>query len=206
MVARHYPRPHRFVCVTDDPAGLDASVTVVPLWRDHARLRSLHGAGKPSCFRRLKAFSAAAAQWFGPRFVSLDLDCVIVADLRPLWDRPEDFVIWAGQHPTTPYNCSMYLLATGARRQVWETFDPVSSPQRAALAGHYGSDQAWISACLGPHEATWTQADGIYSFRNDLKRKTETLPSNARVVFFHGHRDPWDPFCQELAWVREHYR
>lgn len=26
----------------------------------------------------------------GPRFVSIDLDVVITADLRPLWNRPED--------------------------------------------------------------------------------------------------------------------
>lgn len=207
MVARHYDHPHRFVCCTDDPRGIDPAVEIVPLWRDHATLLSPHGPGKPSCYRRLRAFSDEAATWFGRRFVSLDLDCVIVGDLTPLWDRPEEFVIWTGQNSTTPYNSSMYVLTAAARRQVWDTFDPRTSPARTAAAGFYGSDQAWLCACLGPREATWTKADGVYSFRNDLKFKTSSLPANARIVMFHGHRDPWDdPMCRELAWVREHYR
>jgi hypothetical protein len=40
------------------------------------------GARQPSCYRRLKAFSAEAARCSAPRFVSLDLDCVITGDWR----------------------------------------------------------------------------------------------------------------------------
>ena len=207
MVARHYAHPHRFLCVTDDPKGLDPDVEVVPLWSDYATLPNPSGHPRnPSCWRRLKAFSAEIAEVFGPRFVSLDLDMVLTGDVGPLWNRPEDFVIWGDTNGRNAYNGSMFLLTAGARRQVWETFEPKRAIRACAAARQFGSDQAWIGACLGTREARWTQADGVYSFRNDLKEGAKPLPANARVVSFHGHIDPWAPAGQRLPWVREHYR
>ena len=206
MVARHYPAPHRFSCVTDDARGLDEGIRAIPLWRDHADLPSPHGGNNPSCYRRLKLFSREAAEIIGSRFVCLDLDCVITGDLRPVWDRPEPFVIWGDTNPRTHYNGSMWLLTAGARAQVWETFDADKSPRRSKAAGQFGSDQGWISACLGGGEATWNKADGVYSYRVHLKAGKAPLPESARIVFFHGHVDPWSPAAQSVGWVREHYR
>lgn len=206
MVARHYPVPHRFVCVTDDPKGLDPEVEVVPLWSDLCDVPSPHGARQPSCYRRLKAFAPEASDYFGPRFVSVDLDTVITGDLRPVWDRPEDFVIWGETDRRSWYNGSLWMMTAGARRQVWEKFNPRKSPQQAKAAGKFGSDQGWISYCLGPGEATWTRDDGVYSFRVHLGTGAINLPENARLVMFHGHEDPWGQRAQQLPWVREHYR
>jgi hypothetical protein len=205
MVKRHYQKPHRFICVTDDPRGIDANVEIIPLWDDYAAVPSPCGARQPSCYRRLKAFSKEALSLFGPRFVCLDLDCVVTGDLAPLWDRDEDFVIWGDTTPRTPYNGSMFLLRAGSRRQVWEDFDPVTSPAKGRALGYFGSDQAWIGACLGPHEARWSQGDGVYSYRNDIKR-AGGLPDDARIVMFHGGVDPWSAEAQRLPWVREYYR
>lgn len=210
MVARHYPHPHRFLCVTDDAAGLDPKVEIVPLWNEFATLPSPHGGHNPSCYRRLRMFHPEIGQVFGERFVSLDLDCVIVGDLTPLWHRAEDFVAWGDTNPLpgSHYNGSMILLRAGARPQVWTDFDPASSPRLALQARCFGSDQGWISYCLGPGEARWTQADGVYSFRNDIyPRGLGRLPSGARIVFFHGHVDPWSAYAQQnCPWVREAYR
>lgn len=207
MVRRHYQKPHEFVCVTDDPAGIDSDIRIVPLWNDFADLPSPHGGGNPSCYRRLKAFSAEAETLFGPRFVSLDLDTVIVRDMAPVWDRSEDFVIWGDTSPRTPYNGSMFLLRAGARRQVWDTFDPKTSPSKGKEKGYFGSDQAWIGACLGDKEPKWTQHDGVYSYRNDLRVRRGDLPANARIVFFHGQYDPWMREVQTRhSWVKQHYQ
>jgi hypothetical protein len=210
MVARHYAKSHELVCITDDAQGIDADVRVIPLWSDHAEVPSPHGPGNPSCYRRLKAFSAEARELIGERFVSVDLDCVITGDLSPLWDRPERFVIWGDTSPRTPYNGSMFLMTAGSRRQVWERFDPVRSPLIAKAKGYFGSDQAWIGACLGDGEPRWSTADGVYSFRNHLQdpyRPARALPANAAIVFFHGKWDPWHPEVQaKYGWVREHYR
>lgn len=205
MVARHYHQPHRFVCITDDPQGLDHAVQIVPLWTDHADVPSPHGNGNPSCYRRLKLFDPAIRELLGERFVAVDLDTVIVGDVTPLWDRPEDFVIWGETDPRSWYNGSMFLMTAGARRQVWESFDPVTSPQQAKSAGKFGSDQGFISYCLGPGEATWTRADGVYSFRVHLAKQPAVLPGNARMVMFHGKADPWSAEAQKLSWVREQW-
>ena len=205
MVARHYPHPHRFLCVTDEAAGLDAQVEVIPAWNDFARVPSPFGGRNPSCYRRLRAFHPDIAAVFGDRFVSLDLDTVILGDVTPLWDRPEDFVIWGDTNPRTAYNGSMFLMGAGRRPQVWAQFDPAVSPDRACRAGHFGSDQGWISYCLGPREAKWTKRDGVYSYRNEIRGRE--VPANARIVFFHGQYDPWMPQIQRACpWVTAAYR
>jgi hypothetical protein len=206
MVARNFATPHRFICVTDDPRGIDREVEIIPLWADHGDLENPSGPQNPSCFRRLRMFAPDAAAMFGPRFVSLDLDVVITGDLRQLWHRPEAFVIWGDTNPQTPYNGSMMLLTAGARAKVWTDFDPVESPKLAASLGFFGSDQAWIGACLGRGEAMWTRKDGVYSYRNEIGIHRQDLPPNSRIVIFHGQHDPWTHFPQQQGWVKTHYR
>lgn len=207
MIARHYHQPHRFLCVTDRPEDLP-DVETVKLWDEFRDLPAPQGPKNPSCYVRLKAYAAEIADLFGPRFVSIDLDVVITGDITPLFHRPEDFVIWGDTNQHTYYNGGLVLMNAGARRQVWDTFDPVQSPKKAAAKGCFGSDQAWISYCLGPGEKKWTKADGVYSYRNDmqLKGRQRQLPDNAKLVSCHGRFDPWGQEMQSLAWVKEHYQ
>lgn len=206
MVKRHFKRPHRFICVTDDPTGIDPDVEIVPLWDTHSTINHPAGDDNPSCYRRLRMFAADAGKMFGPRFVSLDLDCVITKDVGPLWDRTEDFVIWGDTNPTTPYNGSMILHTAGTRTKLWTEFDPVETPRKTRAMRLFGSDQAWIAACLGPNEARWRVDDGVYSFRNHIAPNGFTLPEHARIVFFHGRHDPWAPEMGErIPWIGRHY-
>lgn len=205
MIRRHYAKPHRFLCVTDDAASIDSDIDTVPLWDDYRELPAPQGAKNPSCYVRLKAYSAEIESVFGKRFVSIDLDSLIVNDIAPLFDRDDDFVIWGDTNRNTHYNGGLVLMNAGARRKVWDTFDPTTSPQKAAAAQCFGSDQAWISYCLGKGETKWTKADGVYSYRNDLQGVGE-LPQNARLISFHGEFDPWHPRVQRLAWVRENWQ
>lgn len=206
MVRRYYPHPHRFVCVTDFPKEL-TGVETIQLWDEGAEIPSPFGRHNPSCYRRLKVFAPDAGKVFGERLVSLDLDTVIVRDMSPLFDRPEDFVIWGeSDFKGQWYNGSLWMLRTGTRPQVWQTFDPERSPAIATRAGARGSDQGWISYVLGRGEATWGRADGVYSFRKHIVGQLGgALPDDARVVCFHGRWDPWGYDAQKLAWVREHY-
>lgn len=205
MVARHYPKPHRFICVTDNAKGLDG-IETMPLWKDFADVRSPHGANNPSCYRRLKVFSPEARDWFGNRFVVLDLDTVIVGDLTPLWERPEDFVIWGETNPRSWYNGSMFLMTAGSRRQVLDRFDPRRSPLEAKAAGNFGSDQGWISRCLGPGEAMWRTSDGVYSYNLHVRHNGARLPADARIVMFHGNLDPWTHGGQAIPWVKDNWK
>ena len=104
MIKRHYAGSFELVCVTDDPQDIRAEVRTIPLWSDHSRIPSPHGHGYPSCYRRLKMFSKDAAKMFGPRFVSIDLDVVITADITKLFDNDLDFKMYGDTARGTPYN------------------------------------------------------------------------------------------------------
>lgn len=205
MVERCYPRPLRHICVTDDPQGIDASVEIVPLWTEFAHIPPPQGPKQPSCYRRLRLFDPEIGAVFGRRYVSLDLDMVITGDLTSIWDRSEDIVLYGNTNKQTLYNGSMMLMTAGARPHVWQWFHPILSPMETVKAKQFGSDQGWISHVLGPGEAMWTQADGVYSYRNDLRRNPDVLPSDAKVVIFHGAHDPWGDVAQRFAWVRRFY-
>jgi len=194
MVARHYPDPHRFICITDDPEGIDPGIEVVPLWPDHGDLLNPTWPDTgPSCYRRLRSFSPEFEKIAGRRFVSLDLDVVITGDLRPLWNRPDEFIIYRSGAHDQIYNGSMYMMTTGSRRQVWDQFDPVKSPALTKAAKLRGTDQAWIQYVLGTSESTWGPEDDVYNYRVDcLKNLKGRLPQGARAVMFWGQPDPWD--------------
>lgn len=209
MVRRHYPHPHEFICITDDPTGIDKDIRIVELWDDFSTMQSPHGEEYPSCYRRLKMFSRDAGKLIGgKRFVWVDLDAVIVGDMTPVWNRSEDFLIWGDTHPKTPYNGSMLMMDVGARTQVWDKFDPRESPICTRRARIMGSDQAWISYILGPGETKWGKQDGVYSWRMDIMRTTDkALPKDARIVFFHGADDPWHAEVQGKApWVGQNWK
>lgn len=209
MIKRHFPHPHKFICVTSETKGIDRAVEVLPPWDDFASVTNPSGPRNPSCYRRLRAFHPDIASTLGRRFVSFDLDSLFLRDLTPLFDRPEDFVIWGDTNPRTAYNCSLFMLTAGARPQVWDQFDPKRSPQLSYQAGCFGSDQGWVSFCLGKNEVRWTKADGVYSFRNQVLGKPEYVkapPTDARAIFFHGPGDPWEASVQTRhPWVKAHY-
>lgn len=197
MLERHVRTPHELVCVTDDPAGIDERVRLVPLWD---KCRHLGG-----CYNRLWVFSREAGEVFGERFVCIDLDVVLVRDCTPLFDRPEEFVINAynpgrGSRNDQHYNGGLFMMTAGARASVWDAFDPDTTPAIVQADPRViGSDQAWIRYHLGKGEARWTNADGVYEARQVKKR----LHHHARLVLFSGKRDPSQ---YPYLWVREHWR
>lgn len=221
-VQRVYPFPFRFICITDDPKGIDSGIEVLPLWTDHFNLvNPSHPTSRPNCYPRLKSFS----EWFAgyiraTRFVSLDLDMVLIKEGEKLWHRPEEFVIYDAKGDDH-YNGSMFLMTTGSRKQVWEKFDPIESPKLTTAANMRGSDQAWIRYCLAPDAATWTNEDGAFAYLHIIPPSRErrsrplarwklprngSLPPTARVVIFAGEFKPWDRQALIMSpWIREYY-
>lgn len=207
MVRRHYSKPIRFICITDDATGVRPEVEVFPMWDHHRDLKNPTWNWGPSCYPRLYTYSQEFEQIAGRRFVCMDLDVAVVASLDPLWDRPEDFVIYAAVTAGGKYNGSMWMMTAGCRSQVWTDFDPKESPRSANAAGFQGSDQGWINYRLGKGEATWTVRDGVYAYRTDMRNKQSELPADARMVIFHGIPKPWESVAHNRSpWIREHYR
>lgn len=202
MIDRHLSLDHEIACVTDMPEGLDPRIRVIappcefadvriPTWSD------ARAPGLPQCLRRIAMFRPDAADVFGAgRFVSMDLDCVISGPLDPLFDRPEDFVMYRGTTAERPYNGSMVMMTAGCRPRVYTEF----TPEGAAEAGrrYLGSDQAWISHILGWGEATWDARDGVHAWGSRWNA------GEARVTFFLSARKPWD--MPENDWFELHYR
>jgi hypothetical protein len=201
MVRRNLQLDHEFICITDDPSGIDNDIHIIPLWQNP--IEDFGGITKPNCFKRIKAFSTDMENIIGKRFCWLDLDCVITGDITQLLDNNIDFRIWKSTNPANYYNASMVLMNAGTRKEVWEDFTP-QSPHMAANRGHVGSDQSWISYKLGNKEAKFTALDGVYSYRQIMNR---VLPDNAKIVFFPGKFNPWDSHIQQThKWVADNYR
>jgi hypothetical protein len=192
MVRRNLSLPHRIACVTDMPAGIDPGIKIIALPTDFSGVRlPTWGADRPQCLRRLSMFRRDAAEIFGGRFVSMDLDCIVTGSLDPLFDRPEEIVLYAAPPGSTEgrrFNGSMLMMSAGVRPQVFDDFDAKAAAHASARL--FGSDQAWISATLGADEATWSEADGVY-----WVGRWESA-AQCRVVFFQGEAKPWDVIPQ----------
>lgn len=189
-IERYYPHPHRFLCITND---FIEGVDCLPLWD---KCRFLGG-----CYNRLFVFDKSMRDFIGERFVCIDLDCVIVGDLSPLFNSDIDFKIhkYSGDKKEQLYNGSLFMMNAGARQQVWDTFHPEGSPELiAANKEIIGTDQAWVRLALGRNEETWGNDDGVYEER----KIGEDLPENAKIVFFSGKRDPSQ---SKKQWVLENW-
>lgn len=221
MIHRNLHIPHEVVCITDNPVGIDKNIRCVPIWDDLAKFGM--------CYRRLKIFSEEMADIIGPRFVSMDLDCVILNDITDILNCNDDFKIWMPKNSATPYCGSMFMMNAGAKRDIWEDFSQDQLilmrntggwgggvkkrfiHKQAYDAGFKtGSDQAWISYKLYPHANTWTQEDGVFNFSESLYRKYRTGNKNiknAKIVFFPGKHDPsHEKLYPEHPWIKKHWR
>lgn len=196
MVRQHTKQDHRLVCITDNPTGVE--IETIPLWDELSDVKADRwGKGKPQCFRRLKMFSGEMKDLLGPRFMSMDIDCVILRNIEPLIQRKEDFIINKGF--CSLYNGSMWMMDAGARESVYKDFDPKTSPQ-IANRKYIGSDQAWISHHLGKGEKVWTKNDGVVAYNHI---KTVKKQPTARIVFFQGALKPW--YKSTPRWVTDAY-
>lgn len=214
MVARHLPIAHRFICITDDTDGLDPRVEALPLppkrFDEILPRQSNYNRRRPwsprkdfpSCYRRLWNFSSEAKS-LGPRILALDIDLIVTGSLLPLVERDEDFIGWCDEGNQSPRVAGgVYLLRTGSHTEVWDDFDPLTSPDTALWAGFKGSDQAWMSYKLAATCAKWGRADGLTKLTWTNSEPDESV----RLVFTAGHSPPWARDVQRsYRWIKKHW-
>jgi len=214
MVSRNLKTPHEFVCMTDQPAGgFDPEIRLMSLATDLIPLGNAYP--KLAVFKR----DPGLRDWS----LFLDLDTVITGPLDPLIDPaiklglpaiflPEFCVAGRRRGMQAYYNTSIFILRTGSLPQVWDKFDPKTSPQFVRRTRKIGSDQVWISETLGPDQATWSADERIVSFKYhcapDWRSSVRgSLADGVSVVCFHGAFKPWDSAVQEAnPWIVEHWR
>ena len=200
MMTRHLTIPHRLICITDEPKDIQCETIPLPEWspevdNPHWPARK----GVPQCYRRLGMYRRDAAVTYGDRFVSMDLDCIVTANIDHLFDHYDDFRMFRGTSGKRPYNGSMMQMTAGSRPQVFEKFTPELAVKASSL--YIGSDQAWIAFALGWLEKTWGVEHGVLPMGK--KRGIHELPKNHCLLFTPDKIKPWD-VKSEI--VREFYR
>lgn len=203
MLAEHSPGL-RLVCVTDRPQGIECET--FPLWESPVQLPS----GRRNCFTRLRLFDPATVRQFAgveTHVANIDLDCVVLGDLKPLLSEIVDFKAMLGVR--APINGSLWMVRIGAHKGVWTDFHPTRSLlqiQRAIYQKQHlvGSDQAWMSLKI-KNPPTWWVNDGVQQFSH------YDASSSTKVLFFAGSTKPWEdnwrPRCPQ-AWdmYQKHWR
>lgn len=166
MVGRHLTVPHNFICATDDPTDChcETATSVLPGW-----------------WAKLEIFKEKP---FGieNRILFLDLDIVIrenidcFAECEGFWII-EDWILGG-------YNSSVFVLDPGARKEVWERFDP-------SVVTRYWGDQAWI----------YEQARGS-TFPADWCVSYRLNGPTGKIVVFHGEPKPHQV---DADWVKREW-
>lgn len=202
----HLHLPHRLVCVTDDSAGIDSRVHLVPMPTEYA--------ATPRCRRRMQQWDRDFSAQLGSRMLAIDLDVVLVDDITPIVDRPEPIVGWKVGHAGV-YSGSFLLADAGALHEAWAPFrdDPVGYPMRLQARG-VPSDQVMLNAYLQPRGIPhWTEADGFVSYYGAGYERLEhlgvgphrpTLPPGTRIVVL-GSADKAAMDEGRYDWVRAHW-
>lgn len=138
------------------------------------------------------------APWVKGDILFFDLDTSLVGDLsdiaavRPL-TLLQDF--YFPQHVST----GMMFLPIAVRPAIWKVFS--RDPQRwmqqysgATAGGARWGDQGFLSAHgLGSAQRWQSVVPGqVYSYKAHCRGEA-SLPTNPRVICFHGQPRPWDP-------------
>ncbi|MDB5525328.1 MAG: hypothetical protein JWM58_3091 [Rhizobium sp.] len=201
-VARHLKRPHRFVCFTDDTAGLDSAVETFPL--PDLDLPAGH---RDRRWRKLGLFRRDLADLKGTTLF-LDLDLVIVDDLEPFFEHPGTFLIIRDDdlfrakplrklNPARDRflhsvgNSSVFRYEVGQHSYILDAY--VADPA-AATAG-YEISQQFQSAQLALHgHLQYWPREWCVSFKNACVPRyfksffhDPSLPKGARIVVFAGN-------------------
>lgn len=200
-VRRHLARPHRFVCFTDDGAGIGADVEVLPLPD-----LGLPQGQRDLRWRKLAVFGERLHD-LGGTTLFLDLDLVIVDALDGFFEHPGRFLIVRDDDLFRPKplrrlnpardrflhsvgNSSVFRFEIGAHRYILDAY--VADPQGAAR--RYEISQQFQSAQLAAHGhlAYWPRGWCV-SFKNDCVPRgpasfwrDPAVPPGAKIVVFAG--------------------
>jgi hypothetical protein len=218
MVRRRLPVEHRFVCLTEDPTGLDPGVEARPMPRD-----DLHGSWNKLC-----VFSPALDDLAGPALY-LDLDVVVRRDLLPFFThRAAEPILgvtdWYRPHT---WNSSVLRFEVGAWSRIFEEFlarrdagdlRPSADPAEVGIATRtqvyydhrqdpprrFPGDQEWTTSLARPdgaHVRSTFPRRWIASWKKHC-RERRGAPFLSRIVVFHGTPKPHEV---DRAWVRRHW-
>ena len=231
-VRAHLRLPHRFVCLTNQPEGIDPDVEVMPV--PEFGVPEVEWT-KRGCWPKVALFSPGV---FADDEVVLylDLDVLVVGDLAPfpelLRDRSAFYTLreWnpallralpVAWRPDRGSQGSVYVWRAGEQRHVFADFTSRVEEVRAS----YWSDRFYLPAVA--KNPQYLPYDWCLSFKNhcltpwplNLVRPGARLPQGARIIVFHGKPRPMDVMGppgrrwgskrrsgdQPVPWVRDYW-
>lgn len=188
----HLREPTRFVCLTDDAAGVVPEVECLPI-PDIGLREDLWRIG---AWPKISLFSHDLHGLRG-RALFIDLDTFICGPLDEMFDHPGVLVAidegrWTGGAPSTMSSIMAFELGS-----LGHLVDDLRQ-DRDALTGRHGLEQNYIHAAV-PDIGYWPE-DWLVSFKRHLRRPIlldrllppKAPPPQAKAVIFHGRPRPFD--------------
>lgn len=219
MVARNLVRPHRFVCFTDDPRGINAMVECQPLPPCNVPHKAETAEWRRSSpWRKVSLFAPRLGDLQGPTLF-LDLDVIITGSLDRFFELPGEFCIihnWT-QRDREIGNSSVFRFIPGAYPEIFEKYN--ADPD--ALACAIDNEQMYVSQQLKGRIVWWPDA-WVRSFKRHCLpggiRNWFTRPRftpEASIIVFHGTPNPPDAivgrsgkrfkFIRPAPWVLDYW-
>jgi hypothetical protein len=194
---RHISGPFRFVCLTDDTAGLNDAIETFPI----PQMNLEQGHWDKGGWAKLCVFADDLYGLAG-RCLLIDLDSVIVGSLDALFDHPGDLVVidvgpnWikSRQVGEPLAGTGVFVFNLGQNHAVFDTF----MANRDVMVARHRIEQVYLQA-VAPHLDFWPD-EWVISFKYHLRRPVGlglVLPPrapgpNTRIVAFHGAPRPSD--------------
>ena len=202
MVNRNLSKSFRFICLTDDPIGLNEKIETFPIPE-----LSINLSGPERGWNKLSVFTKPLYDIEG-RVLCLDLDLIITGSLDELFDQPGDVLIirdWIKRDGTG--NSSVYRFEAGSHADVLDRFQNSFD----TIKHIYRNEQEYLSSALLEKQVLsywpdrWCKSfkrHCIKSFSFLMARETE-VPNDARIIVFHGKPDPHEAMAGESGkWYR----
>ena len=115
--------PHRFLCLTDNPRGIDRSVETKPFVED-----------LPGWWNKIALFQSRIHDLQGT-LLYLDLDMVIIRNIDDVVSHPGDFVAVPTFRREGEFATALMRFEIGRYRRVWELFRPGPGRHERNLRG-----------------------------------------------------------------------
>jgi hypothetical protein len=190
MVARNLAQPHRFVCFTDDKAGIDAGIECLPL-----PVCKTPNRPEIQAWRKISLFTSELGLT-GPTLF-LDLDVAVTGPLDPFFSHaPGRFcIIHNWTHPDRRVgNSSVFRFEAGQHTYVFDEYN--CDPDK--VADENRNEQIYVTDRIDAKEgALWWPDEWCKSFKKHCLPKgilklfiPAKLPQGCRVVVFHGDPNP----------------
>ncbi len=190
-VARFLPEPHRFVCFTDNPSGLE-DVETFPIPEPFRQNSALYRRAKG--WPKLTVFQENLYRLQG-RALFLDLDVVITGPLVAFFNPSGGFNImprpnrlWSRRNEKEPGNSSVFAFTLGGQTQIWDAF--ASNPQKAYDT--FRNEQAFV--CAHARGLQYWPDKLCLGFKHGLMRRLplapKPIPPQTRIISFYGSIKP----------------